>query len=175
MNAINKSDRDLFIRLGGATGADVNFEITKDGAFPLQVACATGDLEFVNLMLSNQNLIINKRDKNGVNAFFMAAYHGNIPIMRRLMEKGAEIFEKNSKGSNVLHMAVKRDNLDVVKELIRMKFPLNDPKTNGITAVGIAAMRGNLEILTSLHEAGADINQTSPAGIGPLYMAIKAN
>jgi len=32
---------------------------------------------------------INKKDKNGVNAYFMAAYHGNTKIMRRLLEKGA--------------------------------------------------------------------------------------
>lgn len=35
-------------------------------------------------------------------------------------------------------------------------------------------MKGNLQVLRMLHEAGADINKTSPAGIGPLYLAIKA-
>ena len=50
----------------------------------------------------------------------MAAYHGHVSLMRRLMEKGAQIFEKNTNGSNVLHIAVKRGNLDVLKELIRI-------------------------------------------------------
>ena len=53
MTTVEMLDKDNFIRLGGATGADLNFELTKDGAFPLLVACAKGDIEFVNLMLSN--------------------------------------------------------------------------------------------------------------------------
>ena len=55
MMAIEKSDKNAFVSLGGATGADLNFELTKDGAFPLLVACVKGDLEFINLMLSNQD------------------------------------------------------------------------------------------------------------------------
>ena len=74
----------------------------------------------------------------------MAAYHGHILVMRRLMEKGAEIFQKNSNGSNCLHISAKRANLAVISELIRIKYPLDDPKIKGITAVGIAAMKGNL-------------------------------
>ena len=35
-------------------------------------------------------------------------------------------------------------------------------------------MRDNVEILELLHANGADVDQTSPAGISPLYLAIKA-
>ena len=137
--SIETSERNAFVSLGGATGAELNFELTQDGAFPLQVACAKGDLEFINLMLSNRDIDVNKKDKNGVNSYFMAGYHGHISVMRRLMEKGADIFQKNSNGSNVLHIATKRGNMSVLKELVRIKYPLNEPKINGITAVGIAA------------------------------------
>ena len=172
--AIEKGDHDALVRYGGATGADLNFEVTKDGAFPLLIACAKGDPELVNLLLSNPHLDINKKDKNGVNAYFMAAYHGHVMVMRRLMGKGAEMCEKNTNGSNALHIAVKRGNVDVVKELIRIQYELDDPKVNGITALGIAAMRGNAEILDLLLANGAAIDKTSPAGIGPLYLAVKA-
>ena len=147
MVAVENADRAAFVRLGGATSADLNFEVTRDGACPLLVACARGDLEFVNLMLSNVALDIDKKDKNGVNAFFMAAYHSHIKLMRRLMEKGVAMYEKNTNGSNVLHIAVKRGNIEVLKELIRIQYPLNEPKVNGITAAGIAAMKGSLGIL----------------------------
>jgi ankyrin repeat protein len=60
-----------------------------------------------------------------------------------------------------------------VRELLRIKYPLDEPKVNGITAVAIAAQQGNLEILKLLVEGGANIDKTSPAGIGPLYLAIK--
>lgn len=174
MLAVESVDRDAFVRLGGATATDLNFEVTRDGACPLLIACAKGNLDFVNLMLCNPSLDIDKCDKNGVNAFFMAGYHGNVDIMRRLMEKGVDLFKKNVNGSNVLHIAVKRGLVDVVKELIRIQYPLNEPKVNGITAIGIAALRGSLPLLKLLHSNGGDVNQTSPAGIGPLYLAIKA-
>ena len=35
-------------------------------------------------------------------------------------------------------------------------------------------MRGSVEMLELLHANGANVDQTSPAGIGPLYLAIKA-
>ena len=175
MIAIENNDRDALIRFGGATSADLNFEVTQDGAFPLLVAAAKCGLDFITLMLSNITVDINKKDKNGVNAFFMAAYHGKVLVMRRLMEKGAAMFEKNANGSSVLHIAVKRANMDVLDELVWIQYPLNEPKVNGITALGIAAMRGSLKILRLLYENGADIEQTSPAGIGPLYLATKAS
>ena len=120
LRAVETFDKDKFIRFGGSTTADINFEITKDGAFPFLIACAKGNLDFVNLMLCNPGLDINKTDKNGVNCYFMAAYHGHIPIMRRLMEKGIDMFRKNSNGSNVLHIAVKREQMDIIHELIRI-------------------------------------------------------
>ena len=64
--------------------------------------------------------------------------------------------------------------MDVLNELIRIKYPLNEPKINGITAVGISAIHGKLQIMKKLVESGADVNVTSPAGISPLYLAIKA-
>lgn len=86
---IENNDKEAFLRFGGATQADLNFEITTDGVFPLLIACAKTDVDFISLMLSNLTVDINKKDKNGVNAYFMAAYHGNTKIMRRLLEKGA--------------------------------------------------------------------------------------
>jgi len=73
-----------------------------------------------------------------------------------------------------LHISVKWGNIDVINELIRIKYPLNEPKVNGITALGISAIYGKLNIMKRLQESGADVNLTSPAGIGPLYLAIKA-
>ena len=139
MVAIEKVDINAFTELNGPTTADLNFEMTEDGAFPLLAACAKGNLAFLNVMLKNQTIDLDKCDRHGVNAFFMAAYHGHVTIMKRLMERGVNIFQKNSNGSNVMHLAVKRKQLEVIEELIRIKFPINEPKTNGITAVGIAA------------------------------------
>lgn len=80
---------------------------------------------------------------------------------------------RNLNGSNALHIAVKKGNLKVVKALLDMKYPLNYTKNNGVSAAGIAAFKGNLALLDLLYRHGADINLTSKAGAGPLYLAIK--
>ena len=56
-----------------------------------------------------------------------------------------------------------------------MRFPLDQAKNNGITALGIACLKGYYDIVETLVEAGAEVNQTAPNGIGPLYLAIKGN
>jgi ankyrin repeat protein len=60
MMAVEYGDKEDFIRYGGSTGEDINFEVTRDGAFPLLIACAKGNMEFINLMLINPKLEVNK-------------------------------------------------------------------------------------------------------------------
>ena len=43
MEAIEKSDKFTFEKLGGSTGFDLNYEITTEGIFPLLVASAKGE------------------------------------------------------------------------------------------------------------------------------------
>jgi ankyrin repeat protein len=68
---------------------------------------------------------INKTDKYGINAFWIAAFYGNIEVMKRLVERGADIFARNQNGSNALHIAVKKNNFSIVQALANIKYPLN--------------------------------------------------
>ena len=65
-------------------------------------------------MLNNKVLNINMSDSFGVNAFWISAFYGYADIMKRLMEKGADIYARNHNGSNVLHISVKKNNLAIV-------------------------------------------------------------
>lgn len=71
-------------------------------------------LEFVNIMLNNKTVEVNRIDSFGVNAFWISAFYGHLSIMKRLMEKGADIYCRNHNGSNVLHISVKKNNFGVV-------------------------------------------------------------
>ena len=62
--------------LGGANSADINFSIGLDGMSLLLIAAAKAHDEMINLMLQNPRLDINKRDKFGINAFWIAAFYG---------------------------------------------------------------------------------------------------
>ncbi len=66
--------------------------------------------------------------------------------------------------------------MDIVRELLRLKnFPKDAMKSNGVTALGIAAHRGSIEMMQALVDGGCDIKHTNNQGIGPIFMAIKAN
>lgn len=47
------------------------------------------------MILENPTADINKTDKYGVNAFWMASFYGHIEIMRFLMSKGIDLMCKN--------------------------------------------------------------------------------
>jgi ankyrin repeat protein len=77
------------------------------------------------MMLSNKTVNINKTDKYGINAFWIAAFYGNIEVMKSLVDRGADIFARNHNGSNALHIAVKKNNFSIVQALVNIKYPLN--------------------------------------------------
>lgn len=105
--AIEKNDLKLFVALGGASSADLNFSMSTDGVFPLLIATAKGLYEMVDYMLTNKNTDVNMRDKNGVNAFWIACWFGNVDIMRLLIANKCDPNVTNENGSNALHIAVK--------------------------------------------------------------------
>jgi ankyrin repeat protein len=121
--------------------------VTSDGTFLLMIAAAKGNENIVECMVNNGRLEIDKTDKFGVNAFWIACFYSNVAIMHRLVLNGIDYKIKNQNGSNALHIAVKRGAADVVNELIKMDFPIDEPKNNGITALGIASYRGNVPMM----------------------------
>ena len=70
--------------MGGANNTDINFTIGPDGMFLLLIAAGKGLDEMIYLMLENSRLDLNKRDKFGVNAFWIAAFYGQISSIKLL-------------------------------------------------------------------------------------------
>jgi len=140
------------------------------------IAAAKGNIQMLNLMLANRTLDINKKDKFGVNAFWIASFYGKLDFMGILRDHGADVYATNQNSSNALHIAVKKKSLDVVRYLITTcAYKLDITKHNGVTALGIAAFKGYLGILQELQAMGAAIDFIHTNGITPLYLAIKAN
>ena len=46
-------------------------------------------------MLKNEDIDINKTDRYGVNAFWIAAFYGNTQVMKLLIGKGVDLMCKN--------------------------------------------------------------------------------
>lgn len=83
---------------------------------------------------------INKRDSEGLNAFWIACICGNGAVMKVLAERGIDIMNTDKFGNNVLHVAAKHARLkQVLRMLIESKFPLEEINYDGDTALHVAA------------------------------------
>lgn len=77
-------------------------------------------------MLENKMLDIQKLDKEGLNAFWIACRYGHGSVMRILAEHGIDIFCRDKHGFNVLHLASKFKHINILEMLVKSNFPLDD-------------------------------------------------
>lgn len=159
-----------FVDLGGVTYYDINF--TSKKGFPLKVAAIKGSVKFIRLILENKMLDLQKKDEDGLNAFWIAARYGHGDVMKVLAEKGIDIMNTDRHGLNVLHVASKYRYPNVTHMLVKSGFPLN-LKTNALdTALHIAAQKGNLGSVQTLVKEGAKLDCLNQHSFCALYLAM---
>ena len=56
MHAVQNLNQEMFTQYGGTTSSDINFKVSKDGAFPLMIAVEKSYVHFVNLLLTNPTI-----------------------------------------------------------------------------------------------------------------------
>lgn len=92
-----------------------------------------------------------------------AARSGDINEVKRLLDEGAEVNEKNDKSGSALTWAVYNGQTDIVKLLIEKGADVNGRQdTSGWIPLERAALVGNLDIAKLLIEKGADIDKALP-------------
>lgn len=128
---------------------DVNSDINKKDKFgvsPIYIACVTGDVEIVELLLRNG------ADPNVKPVPLHAAVkNGQMYLIQLLLNWGAKIDETDILGHNALHIACTVPNIDIkiVKFLLENKCPLNAGKISSAFIFGIA--RDNFELVKLLN------------------------
>lgn len=116
---------------------------------------------------------INKADLSGNTAILLAAYRGNIFIVRSLIECGADIFVKNLKGLNVLHMAAQGNNPNLIiyfKKKYNVSILSKD--NNGNIPLHWACYHSSEDAINFLLSYMEDINIQNNEGKTPLHIAI---
>ncbi len=95
-----------------------------------------------------------------------------IPLIKKLIDSGANIAAKTFDGSPVVIYAAKFGNVKVVRCIVESGADVNSPKNNGITALHYAAADGQTDIVRELLSAGANANaRTSKEGMTALHLA----
>ena len=144
-DAIKYENINSFVDVGGKEASNMNFKIEispERSVNPLMLAVTKGNTEFVEIMLQNPTLDINIIDeREGVNAFWLAAYYGHGDVMSLLAKKGIDVLNRHKvTESNALHIATEKEHSNVVKLLIDSGFPINQTKQGGFTALIISCM-----------------------------------
>lgn len=107
---------------------------------------------------------INKRGSNGLTALHSAVLCGDIPALKWLLSKKAEMVvgqftDLFPLSGTALHFAALTGNLEIAKLLVRGHWDVHKMNDDGETAFHMAAQRGELEIMKYLFEEGhVDVN-----------------
>jgi len=90
--------------------------------------------------------------------------NGEKSKVKLLLEKHAEVNEKDSEETTPLMAAVSGAHLDIVKVLAEAGADVNEKNNQGFTALSMAISAGHLDMVNVLLENGAEVRQR----VGPM-------
>lgn len=114
---------------------------------------------------------VNARNANGLTALQVAALHGNLDVVRILIDSNADVNAKTSTGVTAIMAASVSGNEELVKMLLAAKADVNAKRDDGITALRIASQNGELGVVKILLAAKADVNAKTSTGVTALMAA----
>lgn len=139
---------------------------------PLLAAAQRGHFNVVEILLSpgfEEDYVLQPMD-NAV--LVLAAEKGELQIVNRLIDKGADINLRNPHCMTPLILVAGRGNLELVERLIGKGANVNE-NVDGNTALIAAVQNGHYQIIAALLAAGADPNQRSQLYVNALILAVE--
>ncbi|VAW30773.1 hypothetical protein MNBD_CHLOROFLEXI01-531 [hydrothermal vent metagenome] len=123
----------------------------KDGFTPLQLACYFNQ-EAAALWLIEQGAEVNTISKNKMKIapIHAAATHGNLTLLRALLEKGADVNAAQDGGFTAVHQAAHRNDVPMAELLRQFDADPHQPDAKGKTAIQLAQAEGNDEVTAVL-------------------------
>lgn len=116
-------------------GLDPN-TIAPNGDPLLVIAAREKSDQVAAALAAAPNVELDKEDKAGENALMLAALNGDLPLVKLLVDKGAEV---SKKGWSPLHYAATNGNDEVVKYLVDKSAYIDAASPNGTTPLMMAA------------------------------------
>jgi hypothetical protein len=121
-------------------------------------------------LLSIGSIDMDAADDKGRSLLHLAAAHGLLPIVDRLIAKGAQVNKVNSRGSTPLHSAIQQGHDEVARRLVQAGSDPLLPNQQGRPAVH-AATDGLLNELIALAERPSGPPARSEVSVGQLHTA----
>ena len=141
-------------------GADPNAALSS-GETPLMTASRTGSPAVVKLLLAHGADVNSREGSRGQTALMWAAAQRHPEVVQVLLDAGADIHAR----SNIWHQLVNTSGNTDARGVINMAH-------GGSTPLLFATRANSIETLRVLVAAGADVNDTAPAGTSALVLAV---
>lgn len=113
-------------------------------------------MDLFEQMIQDDNQDLNEQDREGFTALMYAALKGNEKVVRKLIEKKAEINQINANGDNALMFSILYNYPAISKLLILSGIHLNKQNNQGKTPLMAASFKGDGELVLLMIERGAD-------------------
>jgi uncharacterized protein len=143
----------------------------RSGWTPLMYASIACEVETVRWLV-DQGAALNVRDKrDGRTALYIASSQGLTPVVKILVEAGADPTIATTDGSTPLMVAYRPEVVRVLLGDPRVKAIINERDEDGKTALRRACFRGRAGHVRALLEGGADPTIADNDGITPVAIA----
>lgn len=170
--AIKRNDPDTLAQLA-QRGFDLN-TLDPGGQHPLYLALRDESDRVAMFLLSRPEVKVEHRNAKGESPLMMAALKGKLELVRRLIDRQAEV---NKPGWAPLHYAAthaSERSLPVVRLLLEYHAFIDAQSPNGSTPLMMAALYGNPQVVRLLLEEGADTAMKNEQGLSAIDFAHRA-
>lgn len=149
-----ENNDNISIKLLLKKGADPNLFDSR-GRTPYYIVVNNGNDVGAEYLAQEMRTYTGNEDKAGVTFYLKENY---FPIVKDLVDKGADINEQDNTGRNALHYAVLSGYLPVVEYLIENGANINKLSQKGKTPLIMASEKGFVHIVQYLTDKGAEVN-----------------
>lgn len=136
-----------------------------------------GDAQTITYFIGEKAEVIKSFSPDGFTLLGLASFFGHFPIVKFLLEKGADpnIASKNAFNVYPIHSSCAISSYEITEILLRYGANVNVKQMESFTPLHETAMNGQTKLTELLLENGADVNAKTDDGKTPLLMAKEKN
>lgn len=149
-------------------------QLLKSDDHAWTLAIRARDAARIDRLLAQGQPNVNLSTEDGTSALMVAARKDDVPLIERLLERGARINAPNDRGGTAVMYAAIGGNPRTLDTLLARGANPDAVSDNGWTALMIACVKGHAGIAGTLLDLGADPDRSDVYGWTPLMRSVES-